>query len=170
MLEASAAAAGATWIAGTASGCTGERVSLKFLTPAEYALLDELAEMIIPTDDQSPGARAAGVAGYIDSRLGESEDADWQTRWRTGLEAVDSLSRELNGSAFLDASLERRTAVLTRMAAGESNPPTAAEAFFEELKDRTVQSYYTSEVGIHRDQRYKGNVYQTGDYAGYDAT
>ena len=35
----------------------------KFLTPAEYALLEELTELIIPADDQSPGARAAGVAG-----------------------------------------------------------------------------------------------------------
>src|SRR4051794_13124710 len=44
----------------------------RFLTPAEYALLDELTELIIPTDAHSPGARAAGVAGYIDARLTES--------------------------------------------------------------------------------------------------
>src|SRR5256885_6414743 len=29
----------------------------KFLTAAEYALLDELTELIIPADDHSPGAR-----------------------------------------------------------------------------------------------------------------
>jgi len=46
-------------------------LSGKFLTPGELALLDELAELIIPTDDHSPGARAAGVAAYIDGRLAE---------------------------------------------------------------------------------------------------
>jgi hypothetical protein len=34
-----------------------------FFTRAELALVDELSEMIIPTDDHSPGARAAKVAG-----------------------------------------------------------------------------------------------------------
>src|SRR3989442_5296889 len=56
----------------------------KFLTPAEYALLEELTELIIPADDQSPGARAAGVAGYIDGRLAESLEPDWQAPWRVG--------------------------------------------------------------------------------------
>src|SRR2546425_2747260 len=47
-------------------------LSGKFLTPAEYALLDELTELIIPSDAHSPGARAAGVAAHIDSRLAAS--------------------------------------------------------------------------------------------------
>src|SRR2546426_11829615 len=62
-------------------------LSGKFLTPAEYALLDELTELIIPTDDHSPGARAAGVAGYIDSRLAESLEPERQALWRARLEA-----------------------------------------------------------------------------------
>ena len=43
-----------------------------FFTPDELALVDELSEMIIPADDHSPGARAAKVAAYIDSRLAEA--------------------------------------------------------------------------------------------------
>ena len=38
-----------------------------------------------------------------------------------------------------------------------------------ELKRATVTSYYTSKVGIQVDQEYKGNVYQPGEYAGFDA-
>src|SRR3989441_9556661 len=62
-------------------------LSGKFLSPAEYALLDELTELIIPTDDHSPGARAAGVAAYIDGRLAESLDSDWQVLWRGRVQA-----------------------------------------------------------------------------------
>jgi len=141
----------------------------KFLTAAEYALLDELTELIIPADDHSPGARAAGVAGYIDGRLAESLEPDWQAQWRSGLQAVEGLSRELNGKPFLEATPDQRVAVLIRMAAGEQDPKTAPERFFRELKGWTARGYYTSKIGIHLDQEYKGNVYQRGEFAGYDA-
>jgi hypothetical protein len=145
-------------------------VAPRFLTPAEFALLDELTEMIIPTDDVSPGAHAAGVATYLDGRLAESLDTDWQAQWRAGLAGVDALSRDLVGTTFLAATPRQRVAVLTRMAANEANPQTGPEKFFQELKHWTARSYYTSSIGIHQDQAYKGNVYQTGEYAGYDAT
>src|SRR5947199_8456271 len=89
----------------------------KSLTAAEYALLDELTELIIPADDHSPGARAAAVAAYIDGRLAESLEPDWQARWRSGLQAVDGLSRELNAKPFLEGTRGQRVAVRTRMAA-----------------------------------------------------
>ncbi|PYO62671.1 MAG: hypothetical protein DMD70_05350 [Gemmatimonadetes bacterium] len=141
----------------------------KFLTAVEYALLDELTELIIPADEHSPGARAAGVAGYIDGRLAESLEPDWQAQWRSGLQAVEGLSRELNGKPFLEATPDQRVAVLIRMAAGEQDPKTAPERFFRELKGWTARGYYTSKIGIHLDQEYKGNVYQRGEFAGYDA-
>jgi hypothetical protein len=160
----------------------------KFLTVAEFALLDELTEMIIPTDSHSPGARAAGVARYIDNRLAESLEPDWQALWRSGLASVEGLSREMTGSTFMQSTPEQRLAVMTRMAAYELRPAqpdtevrpgksapdapalTPAEQFFGELKRTTVYAYYTSKIGIHTDQNYKGNVYQLQEYAGYDAT
>jgi len=155
-------------------GVVGERVSAgapaRFLTQAESALLDELTELLIPTDDHSPGARAAGVAAYIDARLVESLEPEWRARWRSGLQAVDALSHELSGKPFLEGTSDQRVAVLTRMAAGESAPKTEAERFFVELKQWTVRGYYTSDVGIHADQEYKGNVYQPGEFAGFDAS
>ncbi len=141
----------------------------KFLTPAEYALLDELSEMIIPTDENSPGARAAGVARYVDRRLAESLEPERQAVWKSGLEEVDGLSRELNQKTFLQATPHERFIVLTQMAAGELEPKTPLEKFFVELKAATVSAYYTSKIGIHVDQQYKGNVYQLGEYAGFDA-
>src|SRR3989442_6269337 len=86
----------------------------KFLTAAEYALLDELTELIIPADDHSPGARAAAVAAYIDGRLAESLEPDWQAKWRSGLQAVDGLSRELNAKPFLERSEEHTSELQSR--------------------------------------------------------
>jgi len=145
----------------------------RFFTPAEFALVDELSDMIIPTDAQSAGARAAGVAAYIDSRVAEAFEPSGQgerERWRAGLKAVEDLSRELHGKPFMDSTPAQRLAVLTRMAAAESDPKTPAERFFGQIKGATIGAYYTSKIGIQDDQRYKGNVYQTGEYAGSDPT
>jgi len=164
MLKATAAAAMALPL----SQCRAP--SPKFFTPEEFALVDELSDLIIPTDAQSGGARAAGVAAYIDSRLAEAFEPDQGVRWRDGLKAVEALSQELHGKPFLASTPEQRLAVLTRMAAGESDPKTPAEGFFKQIKGATIGAYYTSKVGIHDDQQYKGNVVQTGEYAGLDAT
>jgi hypothetical protein len=140
----------------------------KFFTAAEFAVVDELSDMIIPTDERSGGARAAGVAAFIDARLAESFEPEPPARWRAGLKAVEDLSRELHAKTFMASSADERLAVLTRMAAGESEPKTPAERFFGEIKGSTIRAYYTSKIGIHDDQQYKGNVYQPGEFAGFD--
>ena len=170
MLQATAAAAAALSLPLVKVPLAGPQAAKKFFTPAEFAVVDELSDMIIPPDDKSGGARAAGVAAYIDARLAESFEPEPQVQWRTGLKAVEDLSHELNGKTFMDSTPEQRLAVLTRMAAAESDPKTPAEKFFKEIKGATMHAYYTSKIGIHDDQGYKGNVYQTGDYAGFDPT
>jgi len=165
MLKATAAAAMALPL----SQCRAPSpYSPKFFTPEEFALVDELSDMIIPTDAQSGGARAAGVAAYIDGRMAEAFEPAEGVRWRDGLKAVEALSQELNGKPFLASTPAERLAVLTRLAAGESDPKTPAERFFKEIKGATIGAYYTSKIGIHDDQHYKGNVIQAGAYAGLD--
>jgi hypothetical protein len=171
LLAATAAAVVVPWLSsGSLSSLSAGVISGRFFTPAEFALVDELSEMIIPTDAHSPGARAARVAGEIDRRLADSLDAGRQAAWRAGLRSVDALSREVGGRSFLQSSAETRLAVLTRMAAGEREPKTPPERFFVTVKGATAGAYYSSKIGIHLDQEYKGNVYQQGEYAGFDAT
>ena len=140
----------------------------RFFTQAELALVDELAEMIIPADGHSGGARAARVAAFIDGRLAEAvlpPDVEARKRWRDGLARVEALAREIHGGGFLAGTAEQRVAVLTRMAANEAGPKAPEELFFRELKGRTIHAYYTSKVGIHDEMEYKGNTLQD-EYAG----
>lgn len=139
----------------------------KFFTPAEYAMLDELTEIIIPADDHSPGARAAKVAEYIDARVAEAFEAKVRDDWRQGLKLVDELSTKLHGHAFMAATPEQRVAVVTEMARHEMNLKTPAGAFFHDLKHSTAQAYYTSAIGIHQEMEYKGNV-MLQEFAGYE--
>ena len=142
----------------------------KFFTAAEFALVDEMSDMIIPTDAQSGGARAAGCTAYIDSQLAESFEKDGPQKFRAGIKAVEALSQQMNGKTFMASTPEQRLALLTSIAAAEKDPKTDAEKFFKQIKGATIQAYYSSKIGIHDDQRYKGNVIQPGDYAGFDAT
>src|SRR6266581_8689483 len=114
----------------------------RFLTAEQFALLDELTELIIPADDHSPGAHAAEVARYIDGRLAESPEPDVRERWRAGLHAVDGMSRERHGKPLLQATPDQRVTLLTELAAGEQDPKTPLDHFFKELKRWTVRTYY----------------------------
>lgn len=140
-----------------------------FFTPDEFVTVDELSELIIPTDEHSPGARAAKVAEYIDRRLAESFEDEPKTQWREGLKLVDQISVEMNGRPFMRASQDQRVAVLTRMARNESSPERPEEKFFVELKSRVAHAYYTSKVGIHGELEYKGNTYLR-EFAGVDVS
>jgi hypothetical protein len=139
----------------------------KFFTSAEFAMLDELTETIIPSDDHSPGARAAQVAAYIDARVAEAFEAKERDDWRNGLKLVDELSRKMHGHAFMEAGPGERVAVLTRMAKNEMKPKTPEENFFRELKHATARAYYTSKIGLHQEMEYKGNV-MLQEFVGYE--
>ena len=140
-----------------------------FFTRQELALVDELAEMIIPADDHSPGARAAKVAAYIDARLAEAFESGDRTTWRDGLKLIERLSRQASGRTFLELAAAERLALLERFAAHEDKPEKPEELFFKELKSRVVYAYYTSEIGIKQELDYRGNTYQA-EFAGVDVS
>ena len=129
---------------------------LAFLTPTQYATLDALAETIIPADDHSPGARAARVADYIDLLLSESGDQTQRT-WTAGLALLDVESRGMFKAPYAQLTPAQASELLTRISRDEANPRTPLEQFFVATKDATIQGYYTSEIGIHKELEYKGN-------------
>jgi gluconate 2-dehydrogenase gamma chain len=142
----------------------------RFFTADEFRMVDELTEMIIPADEKSGGAKAAKVAEFIDARLAEgfypAGTESERDQWRAGLRSIDEISKQMHGVAFLEAGAEQRTAVLTRVAANETAPREPEDHFFLAMKRFTVKGYYTSKIGIHDDLDYRGNVYQSDEYAG----
>jgi gluconate 2-dehydrogenase gamma chain len=51
------------------STSTSQPVAIQFFTPAQVSLVNALAETIIPTDSNGPGATTAGVIFFIDGQL-----------------------------------------------------------------------------------------------------
>lgn len=128
----------------------GEPGAPLYFSKEEFAALDELTEMIIPTDSHSPGAHEAGVAPFIDKSVAEAFLPEDKQSWRKGL------------APFLPLGKEERLTMLRTLA--EKNDP-----FFGQIKETTARAYYTSSIGIHQDMQYRGNTIQE-QFSGYEAT
>ena len=138
----------------------------RFFTRDQFAVVDELTEIVIPTDEHSGGARAAGVAAYIDARLAEVLENAERERWVAGLALVERAA-QARGTPFLKLPPADREAIVAEMAVDEEKHATPAGQFFRELKRQTVRGYYSSKIGIHDEMEYKGNTMQE-EYSGID--
>ena len=119
----------------------------QFFTATEYALVERLAAIIIPTDD-TPGAGEAGVAEFIDVMT--SRDPDLQHNFRTGLAWLNSHSQKLEGKPFLGLKPEAQVALLEPLAYKKKYRPgeQAGRRFFGPMREYTIMGFYTSEVGL----------------------
>lgn len=172
VLRLAAAAAAAPLVPRAVAGQAAETAAVaapgvvacgRFFSAPELALLDELTELIIPADEHSGGARAAGVAAFVDRRFAEYDPQipdlrEARESFRAGLASVDALARQQFGKPFLAAAAEERMALLECLAANEQHPRTEQERFFKELKHWTGRGYYTSRIGIHDELEYEGNT------------
>ena len=138
-------------------GCGPGGYRPEFFSASQLDLVDALSELILPSDDHSPGARAAKVARYIDVMVADGS-SELQASWESGLEAVSEQARERFGRDFSDCEAAQQEAIVADMARNEGDPRTAAERFFGRLKRMTIDGYYTSEIGIHQDLGYQGNT------------
>jgi hypothetical protein len=118
-----------------------------FFTPEEQAILERLMEIVIPSDEHSPGALAAHVPAFADLMLSIGP-ATARSHWRSGL----ALFRTASANARLEV-------VLHNAALEEQHPQTELGRFFLDLKRMTIDGYYTSSIGIHRELEYQGNGY-----------
>jgi Gluconate 2-dehydrogenase subunit 3 len=121
--------------------------TLKFFSEDESRLLDQLMELIIPADDHSPGAHEAQTNLFADLIVASTNDAV-KKQWQDGIRLI---REEAAGSSLAEA--------LRRAAANEENPKTDLDRFFVLLKQMTVNGYYTSATGIHKEMEYAGNTY-----------
>jgi hypothetical protein len=128
------------------------------LSPSAFAALEVFVEAIIPADERSPGAKEARVADYIDLLLSESDD-EVALQWFGGLAALDQEATSRFRVPFVRLKAGQIDAVLADISKNELDPDTPLEQFFVMTKQATIRGYYSSEIGIHRELRYKGNQF-----------
>ncbi len=123
----------------------------QFFKHDEFRTVELLTELIIPTDD-TPGAKEARVADYIDFVVFSAAEhlPELQKRWTEGLSWLDQASRKSFGAPFNEISLDQREQLLTEMSLPDRDPRAshAGYSFYRLVKGMTVEGFYTSRVGL----------------------
>ena len=165
-------------ISGVLAGCRAEPPGAAFvpqtLDADQYALVQTLAEIIIPTTD-TPGARDAGVPAFIDKMLTDWYLEEDRLLFLDGLQRLDEQAEDIFIARFIDIGDENQIALIdavARKAFPEASDTDASgpikellfdlSDFFKMLKELTVVGYYTSEVGATVELR----VQPMGTYRG----
>ena len=128
----------------------------QYFDPQDVRTLDALTETIIPADQHSPGAHAAGVSEYLDVILADAPQ-DTKDLWKQGIAAANELAANSFAQPFADCSPEQQIAIMSELAGSEDPHGPVQERFFHALKRATIDGYYTSKIGIHQDLQYQGN-------------
>ncbi|HUI41144.1 MAG TPA: gluconate 2-dehydrogenase subunit 3 family protein [Terriglobia bacterium] len=121
----------------------------QFFTPAEYATLERLTDMIIPSDG-TPGAQEAGVAEFIDFMVWS--DPGIQYDFRYGLVWLDSRADTLHGRPFRELTPDRQMDLLGHLAYKARFRPGEedGQAFFRLAREYTVMGFYTTRIGMEQ--------------------
>ncbi|HTS35752.1 MAG TPA: gluconate 2-dehydrogenase subunit 3 family protein [Candidatus Solibacter sp.] len=119
----------------------------QFFSRAEYAVVERLAEIIIPTDE-TPGAKEAGVAEFIDFMV--FSDPDAQYSFRTGLAWLDAYSEQPSGKKFASLEPAQQISLLEPLGFKDKARPGQEEGrrFFSMVREYTLTGFYTSEIGF----------------------
>ena len=116
----------------------------------DQALLEDIADTILPTTAASPGAKVAGVGATMLLLLNDCESVDVQQRVSKGLQAFRSTCRDAGGD-FASLRQPVRERLLREL-------DVAAQAdekhWFAAVRELALQAFFSSEIGLTRALRY----------------
>jgi hypothetical protein len=126
----------------------------QFFAADDFAALQSFCEILIPTDD-TPGAREARCAHFIDFLLHSSDSApDLQRQWRAALAA-------LKDAGFHAADAAGRAALVEAISKPERDRTASHPAYsaYRLIKQQNTFAFYTSRAGMIEALDYRGNSY-----------
>jgi glucoside 3-dehydrogenase (cytochrome c) hitch-hiker subunit len=141
-------------------------------TGADVAVLDEIAETILP-ETSTPGAKAAKTGAFMALMVTEAYDARQQQVFRAGLGQVDEACRTAHGVPFMQATpaqrlsvvealdreqksaMDARTPTRTNRAPAAPAAPDEPAHYFRMMKELALLGYFTSEIGYTKVMRYR---------------
>ena len=124
----------------------------RFFSPEDFQALQAFTEILIPTDD-TPGAREAQCAHYIDFVL-QAAEPGVQKQWSDGMAALEK-------AGFHGAEPQQRLAMVVEMARPESDRSVSHPLYpvFRLIKQQNTFAFYTSRAGMIEALDYRGNTF-----------
>jgi hypothetical protein len=129
----------------------------KVFNAHDWKTLCVLSDLIIPADERSGGATDAHVPAVIDDWLNVHGRAS-ATELIGGMRWLDVQSNRSFGRDLVDCTVDQQTQILDRIAypSKAAAEDSQAVAFFNQLRDLVVGSFYSSKMGV-KDIQYVGN-------------
>jgi len=138
----------------------------KTMTFTQLQTTSALCDLILPEDEQSPGASTLGVHDFIDEWISapyEQQQLDRQSIL-SGLEWLEQQSRERFDESFTSVHDSQASELLDDIANSDQRSDEMME-FLDRFRYLSVGAYYTTVEGM-ADIGYIGNVPISGDYPG----
>lgn len=128
-------------------------------TADDIALLDDIADTILPDTPKSPGAKAAKTGAFMALMVTDSYSPEDQKIFRDGMTALNEASKKANGGAtFSSASASQRTALLTALDKEQFDfqkvRKDQPQHYFRMMKELSMLGFFTSEIGYKKAMRY----------------
>jgi hypothetical protein len=121
------------------------------LTADQYALLEQVANVIIP-DTDTPGAIAAGVPQFMRTMLAEWASPDTHRQIVGALDTFERQSWAKYGAAFLELPGARRLEVVRMV---DEASIARQDVGYDKFKGLVLLGYYLSEIGATQELRYE---------------
>lgn len=148
------------------AGCTPPEPTAEpfvgLLGDSDVALLDEVADTILPATASSPGAKTARVGEFINVMVTDCYSPGEQRIFRAGLHRLTASALERYGREFVELAPEERHAFLLALedesrSYDETRSPAEPEIhYYSMIRQLSVWGYFSSEVGSTQARRYVG--------------
>jgi glucoside 3-dehydrogenase (cytochrome c) hitch-hiker subunit len=144
----------------------------QLFTAADVAMLDEIADTILPATS-TPGAKAAKTGAFMALMVTDAYTDRQQQVFTAGLRQVDEASRTAYGVPFLPATPAQRLSIVqaldrqqkaamdarapeqTRRAPAAPAAPDEPAHYFRMMKELALLGYFSSEIGCTQAMRYR---------------
>ncbi len=134
-----------------------ELEALEVLTAVEAEILEALCEVLIPTDENGPGAREARAAHYIDRSL-SSHNEEYREDYFVSLNAINEFAQRNYNNSFARLRRSQQDSLVAALQNDEvAGCSPGSAAFFSLVRSHTID-------GTFCDPYYGGNR----DFVGWD--
>lgn len=150
------------------TGCkSGASLDAGF-TPATVALLDEVAETIIPAT-KTPGAKAAQVGEFMKVFVTDCYPAQHQTAFTKGIPQLDEACKKMHNKSFVDCDAKQRhdflvslekeakdfDASVNKENEGKKDDDKKPLHYYTMMKQLTILGFFTSKTGAKETLRHE---------------
>jgi len=122
------------------------------LSGDDQALIEEIADTLLPTTAASPGAKAAGAGAAMNLLLTDCWEPEKAQRVVDGLKQFRQASRTRAGGEFASLPVAKREALLREVDAEAQSKGDAH--YFNLVRDLALQAYFSSEIGMTKARRW----------------